>query len=519
MNKMFINIKMSLIWVTTLSFIFYILVFSIIHSWSHHKRSLVDKLDNLTSSMHYDMKMYLYPLHIRNSLPTCDPTTITLMEQADFHAKYLTNFALVENDQIICISENGRLSPPTVLSGDHWPIEPEGTLIQKQPIPLFDGKIKGVAIKFGHFLAFFDYQGSQLKSNFNWVKYIRYGIYDNKKTFSYGTYGFTDFKFTEHIKNLQWYENGHWLFSDCSLNTCTVVAVDILQYFSEEKTVTLCVILFIITLTIVSTFLVSSLKYWLYHYLPRQVHRGLNNQQITLNYQPIIDIHNKNIIGYEVLCRWKTQGGDNIAPDKFINIVEKNNLSAELTSLVISQSIDELKSANLLGYGNIAINVFPSDIESGSLIQSFKQAVPSHYYSCFTIELTERKINNLPALCEGVKQLRELGFSVAIDDFGTGSSNLETLRELRVDKLKIDKSFIWGAETPSLKQDLVHHIVNIARSFQLSIVAEGVETIEQLDFLQSIGVDYSQGYLHSRPICINKLSELVNKLHSNESMN
>ncbi|MCG7497709.1 EAL domain-containing protein [Vibrio sp. Of7-15] len=457
------------------------------------------------------METYLYPLHKNNTSPNCDQSVITLMKQADFHAKYLTNFAIVKNDTIICTSENGKIDPPTFLSGDIWPAEPGVSIIQEQPIPLFDGKVKGAAVKYGHFLAFFDYQKSQLESNFTWLKYIRYGIHNNKKTYSFGSYGFIDDQFTNYVKNLQWYEKGHWLFSNCKSTSCTVIAIDILQYLKEEKTVTLCLILFITTLTMVVTFLASSLKYWLYHHLPRQVRIGLNCQQLNLNYQPIINIRNKKVVGYEVLCRWQTQGGDRIPPEKFIDIVEKNNQTEELTNLVISKSINELKEAGLMGNFNIAINVFPNDIASGRLIERFKKILPSKYYSFITIELTERKIDNLSALCEGVKQLRELGFSVAIDDFGTGSSNLETLRELQADKLKIDKSFVWGAEKPCLKQDLINHIVNIAKSFRLSIIAEGVETTEQLDLLRSIGVDYSQGYLHSEPVCVKQLANTINK--------
>lgn len=510
MNRTINNLKIFLLWLTTLFVIFYILIFTIVNSWSHHKRALLEKLETITTSINHDMRSYLYPLNRNNTVPYCDQETITLMKQADFHAKYLTNFAIVKHNKIICTSENGQIDPPTLLSGDIWPTAHKTNIIQEQPIPLFDGKVKGVAAQFGNFLAFFDYQQSQLESNFSWLKYIQYGIHNNKKTYSFGSYGFTDYQFTNYVKDLQWYENGHWLFSDCKVHSCTVTAVDILQYFREEKTVTLCITLFITTLTMVITFLASSLKYWLYHHLPRQVRIGLNFQQLSLNYQPIINIKNKKIVGYEVLCRWQTQGGDRIPPEKFIDIVEKNNQTEELTNLVVSKSINEIKEAGLMGKCNIAINVFPSDISSGSLIKRFNKILPSKYYSFFTIELTERKIDNLPALCQGVKQLRELGFSVAIDDFGTGSSNLETLRELQVDKLKIDKSFVWGAEKPSLKQELINHIVNIAKSFQLSIVAEGVETTEQFDLLHSMGVDYSQGYLHSEPVCIKKLTDIVN---------
>lgn len=247
---------------------------------------------------------------------------------------------------------------------------------------------------------------------------------------------------------------------------------------------------------------------WFYS-LPRQVYRGLNFHQLELHYQPIIGLASSRLAGCEVLCRWHTIEGIMIRPDEFISVVENNQQTRQLTELVITKCINELRAVGLLGRCRIAINAFPDDIASGHILRVFQRLLPLSDYSLFTIELTEQKISNLPALCEGVRQLRTLGFRVAIDDFGTGFSNLEGLRELRVDILKIDKSFVWGVETPSLKQSLVEHIVNIAKSLQLKIVAEGVETREQLAYLHGLDVEYSQGYLHSRPLCLRDFADLL----------
>ncbi|MEF1340337.1 EAL domain-containing protein, partial [Vibrio rotiferianus] len=243
--------------------------------------------------------------------------------------------------------------------------------------------------------------------------------------------------------------------------------------------------------------------------LPNQVRQGLNVHQLNLHYQPIVGLGSGKIEGCEVLCRWHTPEGTLIRPDEFIRVVENNQQSRELTELVITKCIGDFRAAGLLGKCRIAINAFPDDIASGHILRVFNRLLPLKDFSLFTIELTEQKVNSLPALCEGVRQLRTLGFRVAIDDFGTGYSNLEGLREMNVDILKIDRCFIWGAETPSLKQSLIKHIVNIANSLDLKTVAEGVETQKQLAYISSLGVDYSQGYLHSRPVCLQEFRALV----------
>jgi sensor c-di-GMP phosphodiesterase-like protein len=516
MTKLQIHIKkpclLIIIWLLTLAVTLPSISYVLIQSWENHKNTLAYQIDALSDGFNHDINTSLASLNeLYPSSLVCNQAEIKAMKQADYHAKYLTNFAIVHDNKIICTSESGKLAVPALLHEPDWITSAGVRVILDQPIPLFGGTITGRTVQVGSFLAFLDYQRSQSKTDLSWLKYINFGITNGKKTYSYGDKVFSSTGFVDLTSGQEWYEDGHWLFSECRGDTeCKVIAVDILGYFGEETTVVIFLTVFLIVLMSLTSILGLRLHRWLYS-LPRQIRRGINNQQLQLHYQPVICLVSGNIEGCEVLCRWHTLEGDLVRPDEFITIVEQNQQTRELTELVVSKCIDDLQHAELLGKCRVAINAFPDDIASGHILRVFCRLLPLKDYSLFTIELTEQKINNLPALCAGVRQLRTLGFQIAIDDFGTGFSNLEGLRELSVDILKIDKSFVWGAEKPSLKQSLVEHIVSIAKLLQLKIVAEGVETQEQLRFLRSMKVDYSQGYLHSRPICLSDFATLLNK--------
>ncbi|WP_281221853.1 EAL domain-containing protein [Photobacterium sanguinicancri] len=499
------------VWVLTLVVTLPSISYVFIKSWETHKGVLANKIDALSDGFNYDINTNLASLNER--FPTaqvCDKAVIQVMKQVDYNAKYLTDFAVVHDNQIICTSESGMLTEPITLPKPNWVTAGGVSIILGMPIPLFDGQVTGITAQVGSFLAFLDYQQSESKTDHLWLKYINYGLNKGKKTYSYGDKVFSANGFVELVSGRQWYEDGHWLFSECRGDTeCKIIAVDILAYFEAEKTAVIFSAVFLFILMSLMALLGLRLHRWLYS-LPRQIRYGMNNQQLELHYQPIIGFVSGEIEGCEVLCRWHTVEGKLIRPDEFIAMVETNRQTRELTELVVSRCIADLQHAELLGKCRVAINAFPDDIASGHILRVFRRQLPIKDYSTFTIELTEQKISDLPALSEGVRQLRMLGFQVAIDDFGTGFSNLEGLRELSVDILKIDKSFVWGAEKPSLKQSLIEHIVNIAKSLQLKIVAEGVETQEQFNFLRSMEVDYSQGYLHSRPVCLSEFANLLN---------
>ncbi|MGF1735080.1 EAL domain-containing protein [Photobacterium satsumensis] len=499
-------------WLIILAIVIPLIALSVIRSWQNDFDSTAKQIDAMSEGFNHDITTHLEPLNLLpSSTKTCNSALIVEMQKSDFKAKNLTNFALVKNNKIICTTNMGTLSSPLALKKPNWITDNGVKVILDQDIPIFGGDRTGHTVQKGDFLAFLDYQRGESQTEFPWLKYRVYGLVNGKTTYSYGTGGFQLTDHTLHPSGRQWYESGHWLSKSCSNKTnseCKVIAIDIQQYFESERNITFIISMLVITILMLTTIYSTRLHAWLYS-LSRQVRVGLTNEQLTLNYQPIFKMNDLSLVGCEVLCRWSNAKGEVLWPDQFFHAIEQNNQTRELTTLVVTKCIKELSSANLLGKYRVAINAFPDDIASGHLIRTLCQHLPVKSYSLFTIELTEQQISNLSELQEGVRQLRGLGFNVAIDDFGTGFSNLEGLRELSVDTLKIDKSFVWGAETPSLKQSLINHIVSIAKSMGLSIVAEGVETQQQLNFLRQLEIDFSQGYLHSKPLSINDYAGLV----------
>ena len=495
-----------------LAIIIPIISLSVIRSWQNYFDATANQIDTLSNGFNHDIKKHLAPLNNQfQQRLECNKELINKLQTSDYNAKNLTNFALVRNNKIICTAYMGSLPTPIPLQEPDWITQKGVRVILNQDIPIFESQLTGRTVQKGAFLAFLDYQRGDSQTEFPWLKYRVYGLVNSKTAYSYGSEDFQLSDHTLHNSGQQWYELGYWLLKSCNnkpSNECKVIAIDIQQYFSSERNVTFILSMLLITVLMLTTIYSSQLHAWLYS-LPRQVRTGLKDEQLQLHYQPIINMNDLSLSGCEVLCRWNNAEGNMLQPDQFIHVVEKNNQTRELTTLVVTKCIKELSFAKLLGKYQVAINAFPDDIASGHLARTLCRHLPVKYFSFFTIELTEKQITNFAALQEGVRQLRVLGFKVAIDDFGTGFSNLEGLRDLSVDTLKIDKSFVWGAETPSLKQSLVKHIVGIAKSLKLNIVAEGVETEQQLDLLRQLGIDFSQGYLHSMPLSISDYSNFV----------
>ncbi|ELR64261.1 EAL domain protein [Photobacterium marinum] len=493
---------LSLLLLSTLLISLSLFTINSIHTWSQHKDNLVRQLDSLSAGIAHDLKNSLAALNNQYPEPLCDHKTMMAMQQADYFANFLTSISIVKDNLIVCSSTQGMINPPTILIEPDW-ISFAGVKVrQHQTVPFFEDHVTGRTAQIGNFLAYLDYSNAISEPQQPWLKYISYYNKDGDLNYLSGDADFVVNDFTPHSDGSQWYENQSWLFSQCiNENECLLIAIDIPAYFAANQSMLFLWGCILVTVLILVGLLGNHVHHHLFS-IPRQVRHGINDHQLTLHYQPILEMASGNIIGCEVLSRWRTQDNQWIRPDEFIAIVEQNGQTAELTEQVVLTCIRDLSKVGMLGKVKVGINAFPADIASGHIRNLLCQQLPKEYYSLFSIELTEQKIENLKALSQGVQDLRRLGFEVAIDDFGTGFSNLEALREVNVSALKIDKSFIWGAEKPSLKRSLVEHIVNIAKSLELHIIAEGVETTEQLEYLRTLDVDYTQGFLHSRPVSL-----------------
>ncbi len=229
----------------------------------------------------------------------------------------------------------------------------------------------------------------------------------------------------------------------------------------------------------------------------RLLHRALNKRQLCLHYQPIIDIKTNVCVGAEALLRWPGFNGPVMSPVEFIPLAEEEGMSERITDYVVEEVFSDLGpflACNPHIY--ISINLSATDFHSSRLIAMITDKA-RHYNvraQQIKIEVTERGFIDVPRTTPVIQAFRQAGYEVAIDDFGTGYSNLHNLYSLNVDILKIDKSFIDTLTTNSTSHLIVEHIIEMAQSLRLKTIAEGVETAEQVTWLNKRGVQYCQGW-------------------------
>ncbi len=260
--------------------------------------------------------------------------------------------------------------------------------------------------------------------------------------------------------------------------------------------------------------------------IEKKLDRAIKNKDFILFFQPIVSIEDNRIQSAEVLIRWKDEDGNIILPNEFIHIAEKTGQIKEIDKIVLLDVKNLLKKWNTLFSPKdspekkekdtsfyLSINITPSNVDN--IIQILKNRklfskddldLMKKYV---TIELTERTSIDIYKAGEKIEKLKKLGFKIAIDDFGTGYSSLSYLAELNVDYLKIDMSFIQRMLEEENIYKLVRSIINIAKIFDIKVVAEGVENESQLEELKKLGCDLYQGFLFSKPLPQEELEQIL----------
>jgi sensor c-di-GMP phosphodiesterase-like protein len=237
--------------------------------------------------------------------------------------------------------------------------------------------------------------------------------------------------------------------------------------------------------------------------LPSAVRTALRRRELYLEYQPVVDLRSGAWIGVEALVRWRRTTGEIVMPDLFIPIAEQNGMIVRLTRQVLERICrDTGFYLEIHPNFHIGINVSPADFHSPGFIDKL-QATLQHMGarpSNLILEVTERGLLDPVVARETSGALRRHGFALAIDDFGTGYSSLSYLESLELDYLKIDRSFIEAIGTGAPTSQVVVHIIRMANDLGLRMIAEGVESQAQADFLRKQGVQYAQGWLFGRPM-------------------
>jgi len=239
--------------------------------------------------------------------------------------------------------------------------------------------------------------------------------------------------------------------------------------------------------------------------LESNLRRALERDEFEVFYQPKVDAKTGQIGGVEALVRWQHPELGLIPPSEFIPLAEDTGLIEPLGEWVLRTACAQSHAWQTDGFASmfIAVNLSPRQFQQPNLLEIITDIIKTTGVNstCLVLELTESSIMKNPeAAIETLRELKKMGIKIAIDDFGTGYSSLGYLKRLPIDILKIDRSFIFDVTTDADDAALVMAIITLAHNLSLKVVAEGVETEEQLRFLRLLRCDGWQGFLYSKPV-------------------
>lgn len=250
--------------------------------------------------------------------------------------------------------------------------------------------------------------------------------------------------------------------------------------------------------------------------LEKDLRKSLFNEELYVEYQPKVNPKTSKIEGAEALVRWKHPEWGVVSPGEFIQLAEENGFIYKMGDWVLNEVCQLIGKWERQGLPviPISVNVSPKRLLKADFVKTVQDSIISAGInpSFIELELTEQTIiKNTEATKNIIKELKAFGVKVALDDFGTGYSSLSYLKDLDIDTLKIDKSFIDGITLKSANDAIVKSLIFLSKEVNINIVAEGVETKEQLNFLLQQECQQIQGYIYSRPVSETKFKSLLKK--------
>ena len=240
--------------------------------------------------------------------------------------------------------------------------------------------------------------------------------------------------------------------------------------------------------------------------------RAIERKQLYLAYQPKINLITGKLIAVEALLRWEHPELGNIPPGEFIPIAEDSGIIRNIGYWVMYEAVRQAKEWQDMGYEiRTAVNVSEIQFRDRYFVKKVLEVLatlglPARY---LIVEVTESVVKNFQSAKNSIVELRNNDIRIAIDDFGTGYSSLSVLRDSQVDAVKIDKSFIDNVPSDFISSNLVNTIIQMGKNMNLDIIAEGIETKEQSEYLLKHNCLYGQGYLFSRPVSPEEITAFI----------
>ncbi|MGK7958360.1 MAG: EAL domain-containing protein [Crocosphaera sp.] len=250
--------------------------------------------------------------------------------------------------------------------------------------------------------------------------------------------------------------------------------------------------------------------------LDNDLRRAIDRQEFELKYQPIVELNNQKILGFEALLRWKHPEKGWIAPAKFIPVAEETGLIIPLSNWILNQGCQQICEWQKLSENSqelvISINLSIKQFSQNNLVEEIITTLENLEMNKkhLKLEITESCIvKNTEEVCSILTQLKSLGINLSMDDFGTGYSSLSYLHRFPFDTLKIDRSFIKDMSQSSDKLRLTQTIIHLANDLGMEVIAEGIETRKQLEQLKQLGCPYGQGYYFAKPLTSQEVEKVI----------
>ncbi|KGX87242.1 putative bifunctional diguanylate cyclase/phosphodiesterase [Pontibacillus litoralis] len=248
------------------------------------------------------------------------------------------------------------------------------------------------------------------------------------------------------------------------------------------------------------------------HQILLELKQAIKREEFTLYFQPLVTEGTFEVNKAETLLRWNSEQLGHVSPAEFIPVAEKYGLIVDITEWVICSAFQQLNEWDKAHYiiQSLSINISSVHFQYGDVSHMMEKLATQFDIdpTRIEIEITETSVmKNIDEAVQALHKLRALGFRVALDDFGTGLSSLNYLQQLPIDNLKIDRSFVQHIDQDNKKQVIVETIIRLAQHLGAEVTVEGVETKQEVDFLQASGCNYLQGYYFSKPLPVKELMD------------
>lgn len=431
----------------------------------------------------------------------CSEAKIQSMRQQLFTSRHVKEIAFYQSNKEVCNTSIGLLREPTELDITKTVLTADNELVLAHSVAVFENDYPVVLVKSDNFHVMLSPDEAVHLERplflWQWV----YKDTENLIEMS-GVKGL----FRQLHNSPQTLDTMSVVVCENSSGFCVATADKLIKQFDRT---TIAMIIAGILVAVVVFYYLAHILITHYYCHELRIKRGIKNKLFYPVFQPIIDLQSGDIVGCEVLARFKDKLG-HLSPDEFIPVVFKSNLTIPFTRGIFKAAMSALVHQNGLPESfKVNFNIFPNDltVTNYARLNENKEFFASRFQLCF--EITEDEPFKSASARAALKKIKEINVEVAIDDFGTGYSNLSQLQSIPLDYLKLDKSFCVGLEKNAFRAGLIPQIVKIADSLDVPVVAEGVETDAQRNILLREGVKFAQGFFFSRPISAPKLNSLM----------